>query len=39
MAKLCMKEVRARARDFIYVDFAQESRNSNVDAHNLSRRK
>jgi hypothetical protein len=32
-----VKEVRARARDFIYVDFAHESRSSNVDAHNLAR--
>jgi hypothetical protein len=33
------KEVRARDRGFIYVDFAHESRNMNIDAHNLARRK
>jgi hypothetical protein len=32
-----VREVRARACDFIYVDFAHESRNSNIDAHNLAR--
>jgi hypothetical protein len=32
-----VKEVRAGAHEFIYVDFAHESRSSNVDAHNLAR--
>jgi hypothetical protein len=31
------KEVKARARDFNFVDFALENRSSNVDAHNLAR--
>jgi hypothetical protein len=32
-----VKKVWTRAHDFIYVDFAHESRNSNVDAHILAR--
>jgi ribonuclease HI len=32
-----VKEVKARARDLNFVDFAHENRSSNVDAHNLAR--
>ena len=32
-----VREVKARARDFNFVDFAHENRSSNVDAHNLAR--
>jgi hypothetical protein len=32
-----VKEMKARARDLNFVDFAQENRSSNVDAHNLAR--
>ena len=32
-----VKEVKVRAHDFIFVDFAQENRSSNIDAHNLAR--
>jgi len=32
-----VKEIKARALDFLFVDFAHESRKSNVDAHDLAR--
>jgi len=32
-----VKEIKARALDFLFVDFAHESRKSNVDAHNVAR--
>jgi hypothetical protein len=32
-----VKEVKARARDLNFVDFAHENRSTNVDAHNLAR--
>jgi hypothetical protein len=32
-----VKEVKARARDLNFIDFAHENRSSNVDAHNLAR--
>jgi len=32
-----MKEVKARACDFIFVDFAHENRSSNIDVYNLAR--
>jgi len=32
-----VKEAKARARDFNFVDFSHQNRRSNVDAHNLAR--
>jgi len=32
-----VKEVKARARNFNFVEFVHENRSSNVDAHNLAR--
>jgi hypothetical protein len=32
-----VKEVKTRAHDFNFVDFAHQNRSSNVDAHNLAR--
>jgi hypothetical protein len=32
-----VKEVKVKARDFNFVDFAHQNRSSNVDAHNLAR--
>ena len=32
-----VKEIKERARDFVFVDFIHENRNSNVDAHALAR--
>jgi len=32
-----VKEIRGGARDFHYVDFAHESRHSNIDAYTLVR--
>jgi hypothetical protein len=44
MAGTCMgrcgqvvKEIKEGARDYVFVDFVQENRNSNVDAHALAR--
>ena len=34
---LVVQEIRARSREFNFVDFVHEGRQSNVDAHNLDR--
>ena len=35
--RLVVQEIRARSREFNFVDFVHEGRQSNVDAHNLDR--
>jgi hypothetical protein len=32
-----VKEIRERARDFLYVDFIHKNKNSNVDTHTLAK--
>ena len=34
---LVVQEIRARSREFNFVDFVHEGRQSNVDSHNLAR--